>query len=265
MKNEEKNWGEETFEVRDIRKKGVFILEDEFFNGYARILSPYILSVYVCLCRHVDKDQKCWPSQQQMAEELGISDTTIREAIKVLEFFRFIQKQRIGKGCNNRYWLLDKKHWRKDFEVIIKSLCSPEHKEFMVTTQTLLVKNIKSLCSNSKETHIKETHSKDIIITDTSTNEKNGSTINSIISLFKEVNPSYQNFFARKYQRSAVERMLKSIGEEKLKQLIKFLPQTNQMDYAPTITSPFQLEEKMASLINFLQKQKNKGSKVITI
>jgi len=84
-----------------------------------------------------------------------------------------------------------------------------------------------------------------------------GKEINEIIDLFKNINPSYQKFFGNKTQRSAVERLLKKLGREKLEQAISLLPKTNQEKYAPTITTPLQLEDKLAGLIAFVQKEKN--------
>lgn len=142
---------EETFEVRNKRKQEWFWLDDSYLNGYARILGPYISMVYIALCRYVDKNQKCYPKQSTIAEEIGISAPTVNEAIKVLEFFRIIKKVRIGKTATNRYYLLDKRNWRKDFEVILNSLKSPDFKLFKITTKTLLIQNLNSLKSNRKE------------------------------------------------------------------------------------------------------------------
>ena len=86
-----------------------------------------------------------------------------------------------------------------------------------------------------------------------------------IIDLFKEVNPSYSRLFGMPPQRSAVERLLKIHGEEKLSSMIAFLPRSNATKYAPTITTPVQFEQKLGDLIAWSQKQKdsNKRNKIV--
>lgn len=91
-----------------------------------------------------------------------------------------------------------------------------------------------------------------------------GAEVNEIIDLFQHVNPSWERLFARKQERTAVERMLARHGRAQLEKIIRYLPQTNGQAYAPTITRPAELEEKMGKLASFLQKKRS-GSKVATI
>ena len=108
--------------------------------------------------------------------------------------------------------------------------------------------------SGQKHTHKrkKEIETKEI------TEQSSGIGINKVISLFKEVNPSYKLFFARPPQRSAVERMLETHGEELLTRVISFLPRSNSMAFLPTITTPIKLEERWADLEAGIKKIKNK-------
>ena len=148
-------------EIRDLRAKERFFLDDEFFNGYVRILGPSALCVYCSLCRHANKEQKAWPSQRRIAQELHISKPTVVEWIKVLEYFRIIKKVRIGRQCVNRYYLLDKKVWRRDWEVMLHELTSGEVKLFNFRSKTILLHGLNGLTSNRKDIHSKETQRKD--------------------------------------------------------------------------------------------------------
>ena len=67
----------ETFEVRDLRAKERFVLDNEFFNGFVKILGTNALGVYCSLARHADKYQKSFPSQKKIAEELNLSEPTV--------------------------------------------------------------------------------------------------------------------------------------------------------------------------------------------
>lgn len=91
--------------------------------------------------------------------------------------------------------------------------------------------------------------------------------IGEIINLFKDVNPSYSLLFKNKTERGAVERLLEKIGREKLEATIVYASQANGMAYAPTITTPYQLEKKLGELIAFYKKQEGKNgvNKVISI
>ncbi len=87
------------------------------------------------------------------------------------------------------------------------------------------------------------------------TSEQSSREIPLLIDLFKSVNPAYKKFFANKTQRGACERMLKENGFEKLKKVIDFLVISNKKKFAPTITTPLQLEDKFGQLKAFWEKE----------
>jgi hypothetical protein len=89
-----------------------------------------------------------------------------------------------------------------------------------------------------------------------------GKEINEIIYLFEPINPSYKRLFANKTQRGATERLLKQYGREKLEAGIKMLPDIICRKYAPRITTPVQLEEKMADLKIYIQQEQDKKLKI---
>ena len=82
-----------------------------------------------------------------------------------------------------------------------------------------------------------------------------------IIDEFKKWNPAANNWFRNKTQRKACEDIIKYIGLDVALQAIPFLPQTNEMDFVPTVTTPLQLLDKYSSL----KSQLNKKTKKITI
>ena len=77
-----------------------------------------------------------------------------------------------------------------------------------------------------------------------------------LLDMFKEVNPSYVQLFRHKPQREALKRLLEKMDFNKLAELIDLLQQTNQMQYAPVITTPFQLESKLGALMAFISREK---------
>jgi len=85
--------------------------------------------------------------------------------------------------------------------------------------------------------------------------------INDIISLFKEINPSYERLYKNKTERDCVARLLGKGGREKLEEIIAYVAVANKKPYAPTITTPYQLEVKMGDLMAFYEKDKEKSNK----
>ena len=243
------------FEVRDLRKKDKFVLDDLYLNGYARKCGVYATAVYISLCRHADKEQKCFPSIPTIAQEHGISSRQVLRSLSILEKYNIIRRERLGKKANNRYYLLDKSEWTDSHITPTPSDTTDSH----ITRDSQSHHPMTDSHIHSKETHIKETHSKE------AEQSSAGAVVNLLIAKFEQVNPSYQRFFANKTQRAALERLLARHGPEKLGKIIELLPKTNQAQYAPTITTPLQLEDKIASLVAFLTREKIKDDNEPTI
>lgn len=86
-----------------------------------------------------------------------------------------------------------------------------------------------------------------------------GAMMNKLIEGFREVNPSYTRLYAIKPQRAALGRLVEQHGMEKVQAMIAYLPQSNAARYAPTITSPYDLEKNLGKLIAWAQKQRDTG------
>lgn len=81
--------------------------------------------------------------------------------------------------------------------------------------------------------------------------------IESLITLWKEVNPAYLEFYKNKTERNALQWIVDQYGEERTRQMIAFLPVLNQTPYAPKATSPYQLKMKMADIQSWVAKKGN--------
>ena len=87
--------------------------------------------------------------------------------------------------------------------------------------------------------------------------KEDGMLINSKIELFKPLNPlTYKKWYSNKVQRAAVGRLIETLGD-KLEAAISAAEKANTQKYAPTITSPYQLEEKLSALRAFMLKENN--------
>ena len=143
------------FEIRDMRHKAKFELDDQFLNGYARFLEIYAVGVYNSLCRHAEKKQQiCWPSIEKISEELSIGRNSVIEAMKRLEFWQIIKKERIGKKLNNRYVLLDKSQWVSITKENLKC-----YSEVLSVNFTSLLRKLHEFTTGTSI--VRSTHSKD--------------------------------------------------------------------------------------------------------
>ena len=81
--------------------------------------------------------------------------------------------------------------------------------------------------------------------------------VSEVIKLFETINPACSKMYGNKTQRNACQNLLDQHGLEKLGMMIQTLKKTNTMKYAPTITTPLQLEDKMTQLLAFISKEKS--------
>lgn len=89
--------------------------------------------------------------------------------------------------------------------------------------------------------------------------DKSLPSVNKIIELFEPLNPiTYRKWYANKTQRAAVERLSHLLGD-KLELAIKAAAEANTKPYAPTITTPLQLEDKLSALRAFVAKENGKS------
>lgn len=84
-----------------------------------------------------------------------------------------------------------------------------------------------------------------------------GKEINSKIELFKPLNPlTYKKWYKNKTQRGAIGRLIQTLGD-KLELAIKAAEKANETKYAPTITTPLQLEDKLSALRAWMAKEQS--------
>jgi phage replication O-like protein O len=195
-------------------------------------------------------------SFSQFAKLTGLKRPTVARAIRKLLSKKIIDVIKNDNSNINTY------RFNKHFEQ-----WGVLSKKIMVLSKKIrgVIKNDKRVLS--KMIHTKENNTKETITKETvqaiACSEKNQ--VNFLISLFKEVNPSYERLFANKTERGAIERLVKKNGKEVVERLIHALPRINAEPYAPKITTPYELEMKMGKLKAFFDSQQNKSPKIINL
>jgi len=129
-----------------------------------------------------------------------------------------------------------------------------------------VIKN-KSSVKRTLESGVKITQYKRNLIKETNTKEINlakqsfaGKDIQKAIELFRKINPSYERLFSNKTQRASVERLLKKYGSDFLQRAINAAAKCLTIQYAPTITTPYQLESDLGKLIAYYKTKKSKSN-----
>jgi phage replication O-like protein O len=82
-----------------------------------------------------------------------------------------------------------------------------------------------------------------------------------LIDSFLPANPMAARWYANKTERAALERLVGMYGFEQVKQVVDMLPDTNQRQFFPRITSPWELEKKWADLGLAIYHENNKAEK----
>lgn len=160
---------EQEIEVRDIRQKDFFRVDDTYLNGYARVCGIYATGVYMALCRHADNSsQTCFPSISIIARKLNISRSQVIRALKKLESLNIIKKVK-QEGRHNIYYLVDKRFWltqpvstRNQYPTdtsVYQTPVSTRHQPVSDRHQTSVPQTPLPVSDrHPKDTHIKDTH-----------------------------------------------------------------------------------------------------------
>lgn len=63
--------------------------------------------LYARLAQHASKKDHCWPGQQALTEEMGVSERQLRRYISELETSTLIETKSRGMGHTQEYWFLE--------------------------------------------------------------------------------------------------------------------------------------------------------------
>lgn len=193
----------------------------------------------------------CYASKKEIGEKIGISEQSVFNILKRLFEKKLVEKHEITKHLRTT---------EKWYQAAVESTKKTEAKETLARLKKIEPEAKETLARVAKESlvnnniynnNINNNNLKIIAGSD----EPDGKSVNEIIDLFRGVNPAYNALFANKTQRAAVRRLVTALGRPKLEAVITALERTNQLPYAPVITTPLQLEAKVGSLIAFVQKQ----------
>jgi hypothetical protein len=235
--------GEQKFEIRDLRNGDWYWIDRSILHSYGQKLKASGIAVYNALASFANfKTQTCFPTQQAIAQLIRLSPRTVRRKVKLMIELGLIKVER--RRGSAIYYLL-----RPDRT---KDTVGQDKRDTSDRTPEPTNNNYLTIIKNNK------------VVAEQLPPPK-GSLINSLIAKFREVNPNYERLFANKTQRAALERLVGKFGQPMVERLIDLLPGVFGRPYAPRITTPLKLEEKLADLLSFIKEEEEKGGRVFTI
>lgn len=215
-------------------------------------------ALYLQMKKHAGENGRCFATEKTMMKKLGIGKKSYDKSLNYLIKRGWITYVGMTRGKTrpiktykvNNIWKINNEHYNKIGSESTLSKDKSQKKGDKSQKQHKI----------SSESNVEE----EPVLTRTNNNityvdEQQKGVIDSLINKFRDVNPSYKKLFSNKTERAAMERMVKEHGEDKVSQIIDVLPQTNQEKYAPVISTPYQLENKMGNLIAFLKREKGQS------
>jgi len=247
------------FKVRDRRNRGWFYLDNEYLNGLGKYLGLPAIGIYVSLCRHADNEQRCFPAQELIAEELGISNRTVIKYLNLLRKHNVIAIERERKGrkwAQNVYYLIDKSEWKYPKNHQVKSVHVNETTGSGESDDIYQVNDVHTKDTNSNNTHI--------TIPAPQGGKKSFNPLGAeVLKEFEAVDPKNKTYYANKTQRAACDFLIEEYGFDKVKQAVAILPKINQRKlYIRQITTPFELKENWVKIGNALRQSTESKYKV---
>lgn len=248
------------FKDKSEDRKYLTITPNIIINGYSATES----GVYTYIKKRAGEDGQFFETAFNTAKSLKISKPTYLKIRNILE-----KDNRIKFAG----WRRGKTHPIKIYEIVdIWKENVNQYKEKRkvknTTTSPFIQKErskIEPLERSKIDTQKKNPLEEEPTILATQAVARKDQVIFDLIELFKPINPTYERLFSNKTQRQSLERLVKKFGKEKVENMIKSLPKIFGKPYAPRISTPYLLEQKLADLISYFQREKSKPLKIVKI
>lgn len=249
--------------------KGFEIVEEAPDREYFTIIPNYIVNhsdiweqgIYLIMKKIAGETGKCFATHQTIADKLKISRPTVSKTIVKLIARGWIKETGTIPG---------KTHPVKVYKIVdLWELNTKFYKEKKRKPQNVSLKEKKDTSTTERKKgstiYIEEEQKvkKNQVILHS--NGVAGTDINKLIILFKPINPSYERLYKIPTQRKCLENLVKKHGYEKIQRMLQQLPGIVSQPYAPVITTPYQLENKLGELVLFVNKHRNnkKGGTIV--
>lgn len=190
-----------------------------------------------------------WPSQKYLANKLHCTERSIRTYVHHLEETGWLKIERVSHSRVNGYRMTIPEKLSAGNPLPPNGKSASEEPETVTSSYKI----------------DKEINKKKIIVAPQSGAIISGKEVNTLLDLFKEVNPTHYGLFNNKTERAALERMVHQHGREKIEKTIQALPELISRPFCPKVTTPYQLEKKLGELVAFWKQEQHKTKRKITV
>ena len=190
------------------------------------------------------KDGQLLTGRKELSADIGISETSIERILRTFENEHQIEQQKTTKF--RIITVLNWKEYQKPNNKTDNRRTTNGQQTDNRRTQTNNVKNVKN--------------EKNILASDKSLAKSEGKQFNELLGLFVELNPTFN--FGNTTQRKALQDLVDKLGLEKTLGTIQYAISVQGQKYAPTITTPAQLKNKLAELKVYYEREKSKSPKI---
>lgn len=229
----------------------------EFFT----IIPNYILNhsthtdqaLYLQMKRFAGEDGKCFATQETLMNKLGIGRQAYNKSLEYLIRRGWIEYTGLTGGRTrpiktykiNNIWQQNSDFYKKipSETAVSKNTVSNEKDTVQNSSK------IPSETDSIRRTIIKKNQEEEIA-------KRGFAEVVAIIDAFKEINPSYKDWYKNKTQRIACQWLLDTYGIDDTLRKVGALMKINSMPYAPTTTTPHELKNNLPKLKAFAEKQK---------
>lgn len=195
-------------------------------------------------------------SGDRIAKQFSDGRKSIYKGLIELEDNNYIKRKRLPNG-KMEYFLLNKPNAQKSQEAqeegsslrLDKNNKKTSKNSLTLTSCPKRQRAERGSISNKERIVIKNNSNKDIA------DKSAGKQINELLKEFEPINPIIN--YGNKTQRKALEDMVKKFGFEKMLNTIKFAISIQGKKYAPIITTPIQLKNKLGELLVYHKKETN--------
>lgn len=175
-------------------------------------------------------------------KRVGITEQRWRTAMSYLK-----STSRITIKTTNKFSLVKINNWT-EYQQVNQQTNQPLTNEQPTTNQQLTTnKNVKNVKKDKNDKN--------------NTLATSVAGVQEVMAAFYEINPGLN--FGNKTQREAAEWLLGKFGLEKTLNTIRYAETIHEEQYAPTITTPLQLKEKLGALIAYSKKNKPLTTEII--
>lgn len=202
------------------------------------------------------KDGKCIASNQTIAEIIKPSDPQIRSvqnSLNHLEDYGFIN--RVFKDKNRR-------HRQEIIPLVSYKLERTTDDSQKQNEPQMIPERTTDDSQNEPQMTITIIHNKNRNYNNIS--EQSSHDIQELFDVFyKSINPTIN--FGNKTSRKSAQDLIKQFGKEMTIKMAQYACKIHGQKFAPTISTPYQLKEKLSALKAYAQKQKSKTPMVVEI